>query len=339
MRAAIFDPYLDTGGGGERYILAVAEVLKRNGWSVDLQWRDPKIRDWLSVRTGRDYSGINVVPSVSNGSGYDLIFWLSDGSVPLLFSKKNLIHFQTPFQEVGGKSLLNRIKFIKVNSVICNSEFTKSFIDKEFGVKSIVLYPPVSTEDFSPGKKENIILYVGRFSTLQQSKGQDILIECFKKLNAKDWKLVLAGGSEVGGKEFVQDLKKLAKGSNIEILENLPFSEIKSLYSKAKIFWSAAGYGVTEEETPEKVEHFGMTLVEGMAAGVVPLASNKGGHKEVIKNGENGYLWETEEELVKLTHKLINDERRLNSLAEKAKKDCEQFSEQRFEKELLEIIK
>lgn len=339
MRAAIYDPYLDTGGGGERYILAVAATLKKNGYEVDIAWRDEKILDWLSVRTGRDYSGINVVPSISQGSGYDLVFWLSDGSIPLLFAKKNLIHFQTPFQNVGGRNILNRLKLMKVNSVVCNSEFTKNIIDKEFGTKSIVLYPPVSTKDFSSGKKENIILYVGRFSTLQQSKRQDVLISCFKKLNPKDWRLVLAGGSEVGGKEFVEDLKKDAKGLRVDILENLPFSQIKELYSKAKVFWSASGYGVDEESTPHKVEHFGMTLVEAMAAGCIPIATDKGGHKEVIKNGDNGFLWNETEELLSLTSDLIKDERRLTKLAEKAKRDAENFSESRFETEFKELIK
>ena len=339
MRAAIYDPYLDTGGGGERYILAVAEALKKNGYEVDIAWRDEKILDWLSVRTGRDYTGINVVPSISQGSGYDLVFWLSDGSIPLLFAKKNIIHFQTPFQNVGGRNILNRLKLMRISSVVCNSNFTKTFIDREYGVKSTVLYPPVSTGDFFSGKKENIILYVGRFSTLQQSKRQDVLIDCFKKLNPKGWRLVLAGGSEVGGKDFVEDLKRDAKGLRIDILENLPFSEMKELYSKAKIFWSAAGYGVDEETAPYKVEHFGMTLVEAMAAGCIPIATNKGGYKEVIKSSQNGFLWNEKEELIKITEGLIKDERRLTSLAEKAKKDAENFSEERFEREFKELIK
>ena len=36
--AAIYDPYLDTLGGGERYCLTVAEILKKNGWKVDIFW-------------------------------------------------------------------------------------------------------------------------------------------------------------------------------------------------------------------------------------------------------------------------------------------------------------
>ena len=35
-RAAIYDPYLDTLGGGERYCLTVAEILLIAGWQVDL---------------------------------------------------------------------------------------------------------------------------------------------------------------------------------------------------------------------------------------------------------------------------------------------------------------
>jgi len=48
MRAAIYDPYLDTLGGGERYCLTVAEILLKNGWQVDLFWSGPKRSDWSS---------------------------------------------------------------------------------------------------------------------------------------------------------------------------------------------------------------------------------------------------------------------------------------------------
>ena len=42
-----------------------------------------------------------------------------------------------------------------------------------------------------------------------------------------------------------------------------------------------------------RVEHFGISVVEAMAAGAVPLAVGKGGVGEIITPGENGILWDT----------------------------------------------
>ncbi len=342
LKAVFYDPYLDTIGGGERYLLSAAVALKNRGWSVDLTWNNPKIIASLEERLGLDLGGIELIDGISKGAGYDLIFWLSDGSVPLLFAKQNIIHFQTPFQNVNGRSVWNKLKFLKIKTVIVNSEFTKTIIDKEFGINSMVLYPPVSTHEFKSSKKENIILSVGRFSQLQQAKRQDILVEVFKKMyrnGFKGWKLVLIGGSDVGGNKYVDNLKNESKGYPIDILENLPFKEIKKYYSKAKIFWSASGFGIDENKEPSCVEHFGITVVEAMSAGVVPLVVNKGGHKEIVKDGENGLLWETRDQLQEKTLELAENERRREKLAKEAEKRSEYFSVEKFEEKFIANIK
>lgn len=339
-RAAIYNPYLDTLGGGERYTMTMAHILKKHGWDVEVEWKNPKIIKWLEERLGLDLSGVEVVPNISKGAGYDLVFWLSDGSIPTLFGKKNILHFQTPFHDVGGKSLFNRLKLLKISNIVCNSSFTKSFIDKEYGVKSLIIYPPVATEKLMPTKKENIILSVGRFSQLQQSKRQDVLVDVFKRLSdkLKGWKLILIGGSEVGGDEFVRYLRREAEGYPIEILENLPFWEIKNFYARAKIFWSAAGYGIDENKEPEKIEHFGITVVEAMAAGCVPVIQNKGGHKEIVEDGENGFLWEEKNDLINKTLDLAKDDSLRNAVAKSGRKDVKKFSQKRFEKEILKLV-
>lgn len=339
MRAAIYNPYLNTLGGGERYTMTIAYVLKKHGWDVEVAWKDPKILKWLEERLGINLSGIEVIPNISKGAGYDFIFWLSDGSIPMLFGKKNILHFQTPFHDIDGKSLFNRLKLFKISSILCNSRFTKSFIDKEYGVESIVLYPPVSIEEFMSDKKENIILSVGRFSQLQQSKRQDILVDVFKKLSSKlkGWKLVLIGGSDVGGNEFTQYLRQQAKGYPIEILENLPFSEIKKFYARSKIFWSAAGYEIDENKEPEKVEHFGIVVVEAMAAGCTPIVQGRGGHKEIVAEGKNGFLWEEKNELLEKTVALAQDDNIRKKINKKGKENAAKFSQNRFEKEILKL--
>jgi len=341
MKAAIFDPYLDTLGGGERYVLTFARVLKTHGWDVDVQWHDPSILQKIDERLNIGLDGIKVVENVHTGTGYDLIFWLSDGSIPALWSKKNILHFQTPFLRVGGGSLLNRLKLKKISKVVCNSRFTKENIDKEFGTSSEILYPPVDVPKIKPLEKENIILYVGRFSKLQQEKRQDVLIDAFKQLcdgGLEGWKLVMIGGSNIGGEEFMRMLREKARGYLIEILENQPFAKVTELYGKAKIFWSAAGFGVDENIQPQKVEHFGISTVEAMAAGCVPIVVNKGGYKEVVENGVDGFLWNDVGELKSITLHLIKEERRREEIAKNAERKSKEFSQERFEQEVLQYV-
>lgn len=340
MRAAIYSPYLDTLGGGERYLASVAAFFVRNGISVDLEWKDSSIKEKLETRFGIDLTGVNIVSDISRGNGYDYCFWLSDGSIPTLGARKNILHFQVPFTGVKGKTLLNKMKFFRINKTVCNSLFTKRIVDKEYGINSVVVYPPVATLKFKPGKKEDLILYVGRFSKLLQPKRQDVLIRAFKELfdstgaSARSWKLVLAGGTEVGGEEYFKHLTELSKTYPIKLYKNPSLSDLKELYSRAKVFWTAAGYGIDEEREPKRVEHFGITLVEGMSSGCAPLAFAAGGSKEIIEDGVNGFLWTKTEKLVKLTKKLGEDQKLLKKITAKAREDSQKYSYERFEKEL-----
>lgn len=341
-KAIFFDPYLETIGGGERYIFTLVESLLNDGWAVDVLWEKPseEIKKKISSRFKLNIGKANFVAPPSNIFGrwrqqqkYDLAFWLSDGSVPFLFAKKNILHFQVPFHGVGGKSALNQIKLKRIQHVVCNSKFTKSVIDEEFQTNSVVVYPPVDIESIKTGKKENIILCVGRFSQLLQAKRQDVLIDTFKIMIDKGmfgWKLILAGATDIGGKEYFEALKHRAVGYPIELIENADFQKICQLYAEAKLFWYAAGFEIDETEDPEKTEHFGITTVEAMAAGAVPLVLGKGGPKEVIKPGENGFVWQTKEELINLTNNLINSPRLFKELSGKVIKSSKDYSKEKF---------
>jgi len=178
---------------------------------------------------------------------------------------------------------------LRVDKVIVNSDFTRRVIDKEYGIKSVVVYPPVDVKKFSGRAKEKIILSVGRFSQLKQAKGQDVLIRVFKKIiedkSLTGWRLILAGGTEIGSEDWLKSLEIEAKGYPINFVKSPSFNQLADLYARAAIFWSAAGYGIDELSAPDRVEHFGISVVEAMASGTVPLAFDAGGHKEVIESG------------------------------------------------------
>lgn len=342
MKAAIYNQYLDTLGGGERYTIEFGKVLAEIGYDVDIEWNDIQILQKISSRFGVKLpKNIKIVDDVKKGKDYDICFWVSDGSIPNLMARRNFIHFQVPFKNVNGKSLINRMKMFKIEKIICNSKFTKSVIDKEFGIDSMVLYPPIDVDSFKPKRKENVILYVGRFSNLLQSKGQDILIKAFKKLYSsgfKDYKLVLAGGVEVGASEYVKKLEKMSDGYPIEIVKSPDFSELKELYGKAKIFWSASGFGVNEVKNPQFTEHFGMTVVEAMSAGCVPIIINVGGHKEIIENDVSGFLWDNRDGLIKNTKRLLTEKGLTGKIILESKKRSKDFSTTVFKEKICEEI-
>jgi glycosyltransferase involved in cell wall biosynthesis len=381
LKAALYDPYLDTLGGGERYCLSVVETLLSSGYSVDIFWSgDSQILTKAKDRFALDISKANLVPDIFNEhphqiecidnregitkviskkahpqsivkkaqsfinkyqitKSYDLFFYLSDWSIPFLFSKNNLLHIQVPFikPSTSKEKLFNSIKLYFINKVICNSEFTQKFAIAKFGSKCHVLYPPVDTQQFDPNStKENIILSVGRFDNLLNSKKQDILIEAFRKLYERNkntgWKLVLAGGSLQlpENNSYLLHLQTLANGLPVEFLVNPDFSQIKNIYQSSKIYWHAAGFDVDQENHPENTEHFGIAPVEAMAAGAVPLVINKGGLNEIVTDGVTGYLWQTIDDLVSKTQLLIGFPDNWQKLSTSAIQSSTKFSKESF---------
>jgi len=75
-----------------------------------------------------------------------------------------------------------------------------------------------------------------------------------------------------------------------------------------------------------------------MASGAVPIIFEAGGHKEIVKNGKNGFLWRIESELRNKTSELINDKYKLKNMANMAKRDSVKYSYERFKKEIIELI-
>jgi len=352
--ALVFDPYLDTLGGGERYTLTVAKVLAASGYQVSLAWNNKEILKDATKRFGLNFKDITLDQNAFNllkTSGqflkkikatrkYDLIFFLSDGSIPFLFGKKNLIHFQVPFKKITNFKKLNCLKFKLINKFVYNSNFTQNVLEKNLPKNGLVIYPPIDTGSLKPAsKKQNIILAVGRFDSPSHSKRQDVLIEAFKLLHQTtkgNYKLVLAGGL-IGDNAPLKKLKTQAKGLPVEFMVNPSFKELSSIYSQAKIFWHAAGFEIDEQQSPDRVEHFGMTTVEAMSAGCVPVVCNKGGQKEIITTG-TGYLWNTIPELVSQTLLIIKDSKVLKEVSKNALKRSSYFGLETFKSSFKKLI-
>jgi len=226
---------------------------------------------------------------------------------------------------------------------LSNSNFTKKWTKKYWGKDSKILYPPVDTAHFKSGEKKNMILNVGRFFVGGHSKRQDILVSTFKKLidNEKldsSWSLFLVGGVAVGKEhaDYVNKLKEESKGYPIHFYFSPSFNALKKIYSQAKIYWHATGFGVNENVEPIKVEHFGITPVEAMAAGAVPLVFKSGGVIETVN--DDNLVWRSSEELMEKTIKLAKRPKLLQKYSQYVQNRAKKFSKENFAKSLLSYI-
>lgn len=353
-KIGIYTPYLDSFGGGERYMLTIAEHLsskERVDLLLDnhqLSLNPEKLKEDLGKRLNLDLSRVNLVPfPLGNGGSflkrilflrkYDVFIYLTDGSIPFSTAKKSIIHFQVPFKNTTSENLWGKIKLSSWSLGVCNSEFTKSHIEKEWPIKCKVVYPPADVEKIKPLKKQKNILSVGRFASFSKSKKHEEMIRAFKQIynsETKGWSLHLAGSIE-GDVEYLTELKDLAGDVPVYFYPNLAFDKLMELYGYSSIYWHAAGFG---ETNPANMEHFGMTTVEAMAGGCVPIVINLGGQKEIVEDGKTGFLWDNLEELKERTLMLIKDEKLRERMADLAKEQARRFSKDSFNLEINKLI-
>src|SRR5215469_11467084 len=154
MRIGIFDPYLDDLGGGEKYMMMLATCLAKQH-NVTVFWDNKRDVEAFQKRFGMQLEGIQIeknifAPQVNfferarASKNFDAIIILSDGSFPLLFSKKLFLHIQQPIPQMQQLNLKNKLKLKRISAIFYNSHFTKHYNDPLFfGVKSTIIYPPV----------------------------------------------------------------------------------------------------------------------------------------------------------------------------------------------------
>ena len=109
---------------------------------------------------------------------------------------------------------------------------------------------------------------------------------------------------------------------------------VHEVLAGASIFWHGAGFDEDPRTHPERFEHFGIAVVEAMAAGAVPIVFGAAGPAEIVRHGVDGFHWHTPEDLVRFTRQLIADPKLLATMAQSAQQRAREFSSERFSDEL-----
>jgi glycosyltransferase involved in cell wall biosynthesis len=227
--------------------------------------------------------------------------------------------------------------------LLANSHFTQRWIARRYGRSSELLYPPVQVGQFHVGEKRQRIVSVGRFFVEGHGKKQLEMIHAFRRLcdeGLTGWEYHLAGGThhDPGSVRYLDECRAAAVGYPVTLHPDAPLRELVDLYAGSALYWNATGYGEDPDTVPDRFEHFGMTTVEAMASGCVPLSYARAGQPEVIEQGWSGVLFETLDELRAATLALIGDPARRAAMASAAVERSRTFTDERFRTTLRRLL-
>ena len=139
--------------------------------------------------------------------------------------------------------------------------------------KSTIIYHGINIQNFPfSEKREDYYFWMGRISP---EKGVEDAISFAKKSGQK---LIIAG--PVRDQLYFENSVKPHLSSKIKYVGVLGLREKVRYYQKAKAF-------IFSVKSPEP---FGLVVAESLACGTPVIASDLGAAKEIIVNGENGYL-------------------------------------------------
>ena len=208
-------------------------------------------------------------------------------------------------------------KLIKLH--LSNSKFTKELVKRLYKVDSTVLYPPVPVQKyFHPmslsGKKAWVLITKPEAST-----GISMLPDIARYV-PKNIKFVIIGNVDSSGTLALKRLKSM--GANFEYLGFIEEKHKIELFQKCSVYLSLAVN-----------EPFGISVVEAVAAGCVPIVHNSGGIPEFVPK-EFRY---SDPEIA--AEKMIVNIERKSRDREEMKTIAARFDEQCFRKKFMFFVK
>jgi glycosyltransferase involved in cell wall biosynthesis len=171
------------------------------------------------------------------------------------------------------------IKMMLNSTVLTNSEFSRKAIFKTFAVDSTILPPPVNVDIFrnmclASKLRDDSILVISRF---HPSKKIENAIHLAKLLHQNEvgTYMNIVGNMPPDGIGYFNYLNDLVRHYGLEDFIrfdlNVRFDRLLDLMRRSKVYVH-----------PLPGEPFGISTVEGMSAGIIPVVPDIGGHTEFV---------------------------------------------------------
>lgn len=309
---------LNARGGGERLAVATIKAISSMGIDVELSSVEkpdiPLIEDAYGTSLDEDIRKVRTLNILQKYSArnYRLTVNTHGDMVPFYhkdFTKKNAITYcHYPIASylidcadsdylallqnmclVGMRPMAHsryydvvRSAYLKMmlnSTVITNSEFSRKAILKTFGVDSTIIPPPVDVDIFrdrclaSNIRNESILI----ISRIHPTKKIENAIHLAKLLRQNEIGMCMniVGNILPDGIGYLTYLKDLVRSYGLEDFVrfeiNVKFDRLLDLLRTSKVYVH-----------PLPGEPFGISTVEAMSAGIIPVVPDIGGHTEFV---------------------------------------------------------
>jgi glycosyltransferase involved in cell wall biosynthesis len=192
------------------------------------------------------------------------------------------------------------------NLILTISKFSREAIREAFpGVHPYILYPPVDVERFFPAysqpisAREEKVLVVSRFSP---EKRIENAIKIAHLLEGKI-KFQIVGSLAPANRPYFKKLQQMIEtyhlSQTIDLTPNASNEELIDSMSRSMIYLHTM-IG----------EHFGVSIVEAMAAGLLPIVPAYGGCSEIVPTDQQYHTLEEAADHIAKNAKSANDEKR-----------------------------
>ena len=249
-----------------------------------------------------------------------LHLWCRENTSPILNWPNNIPELKIPFlvfnHDWRGVMSFNAERYIvysnyaKINCV-ADSEIT-------------VIKPGIELEKYEHiNRKYSGNVVIGRLSTMHQGKITASTIDFCRQIPATKF-LVAGGGYQLN----------FLKGT----FEDDPRFEFPGLIHPSLVPEFFSKVDVFLYDTNTHIESFCYVVLEAMTSGCVVVAKTKGAIYELIDHGSNGFLYESEQEALHYTQKLIENKKLRRTMSLNGKKTARNYSIEKFHASITKLF-
>ncbi len=379
MKVALVHHSLNIPGGAERLCLTTIEALKKKGYNVTLVTVEKTNWDLVRRNFGEIVSpdkesyltSFTLSKHLSNMLGaslyfisyvlqllqkkarrkYDLVI-NTFGDIVSSLANITYVHFPlraaVEFSQVPAFSsplkwravasyyymALAVLDRISPGTLLTNSKFVQKIIRDVLGRRSLVVYPPVDVESFSTQylqkqQKDSIVATISSFTPKRHLERIPIIAKQTKSANF----VILGKANQYSSlvlTKLEEQIRSLGVENKVELKINVSSKELRETLARAKVYLHVM-----------PSEHFGISVVEAMASGCIPVVNRSGGPWLDImsaQQGECGFAYSSAKEAAVFIDALVGDEKLRSEIAPKAFYRAKAFDKSVFMRNMVKVV-